>query len=1183
MLNRIALSALLALAAAFAQVNTGSLSGTVTDPSGASIANAQVTLTNTNTGISQTTTTSEAGTYLFTPLQAGQYRLQVEAAGFKKSERGSITLQIAERLGLDIRMEVGAVSDTVNVTSEAPLLVTTNANIGQVIDQQKILELPLPGRDTIRLVQLAPGVGGINSNLGDLRFGGGRTRLAEYYVDGSPTSAAGDARATALPSIDAIQEFKVETNNLSAEYGRLSGGAINIQTRSGTNAFHGSLYDFARDDIFNANSWDANRRNNPIGTFTLHQFGGTIGGPLSIPKLYDGKNRTFFFLNYDAERQYNDGSLSFATMPTERERVGDFSQTVNNQGQRVTVYDPLTYNAATNARQPFSGNLIPQGRFDAAARYMLQLWPLPNRTGDPGTLLNNYAGVTSSEFRRDNVTLRLDQNFGPNHRIYARVTRNYSKTVPNYWAGPATNQTRNTWQYETGTTFNYTGSLTPTTILTAQFGATPRNFTYYPVYEGFDPTQVPFAPNARAQLDPRFIPRMSFERVAGLGVSFLTTFLRERYFIGQTSITKITGRNTFKAGFEMRPVYLNNNEPNVPSGGAGFDGAWTGLNQQAPFAQQGSGFASYLLGLPNNFSFDSNQLGWAVKFGNYAFFVQDDLKVTRKLTVNLGVRWEYETPMTERFDRLITFDYLAPSTVKSNPAYNFQRDVIGTGQLPAGSPDPSANLTGTYYGGFEGVAQGRFPSRGNTLRRMGNFGPRLGMAYQLTSNTVLRAGFGVIYSGYTGNASGSDSLSIQRFFRNTGASLITPDNGRTFSATLQNPFPNDVGLIFGTNNPDEIRARYQGNNGFAYQWDHRPSYEVSYNLGLQQQIGKWAFEGSFIGNRGINLYVGGNPWVNPIDTQYLSQGTNLERVVANPFFGAGNSENGTILTQRTIAYKYLLRPMTHLVGDTRILQRSTGNSIYLAGFFRAERRYSNGLSVLFSYTISKLIEDTAAKTGSQYGLPQDGKTFKDIRGLSVQDIPQKLVATYLYELPFGRGKKWMGAPATGGEKFLDAIIGGWGISGFTTIQSGYPLQIIQNDNYTAGMGLGKLRPTLLSDNIRTSFSVDESKGFAGSTQGTYLNRASFGITQRYGIGTVPHVLPNLRQPMFNVTDLAVQKSFKWRERLGLQIRLEAQNAFNTPIFNLGTADMNIQSATFGLFNTVISQPRNMQFGARFTF
>jgi hypothetical protein len=478
-----------------------------------------------------------------------------------------------------------------------------------------------------------------------------------------------------------------------------------------------------------------------------------------------------------------------------------------------------------------------------------------------------------------------------------------------------------------------------------------------------------------------------------------------------------------------------------------------------------------------------------------------------------------------------------------------------------------------------GTGSGTFSGRGGTQQVFSNVGPRLGLAYQLTPSTVIRSGFGIIYSGYAGNASGSDSLSIQRFFRTTGTALITADNGRTFQATLSNPFPNNTGLIFATNDAEEVRLRYQGNNSFTYQWAHRPSHEIAYNFGLQQQVRKWVFEGSFVGNRGLNLFVGGNPWVNPIDPRYLSLGALLERPVANPFANAGNANNGTILTAATIPYKVLLRPMPHLVGDNRLLQRASGQSTYLAGFFRAERRYSNGLSVLFSYTVSKLLEDTNAKTGSQYPLPQDGKSFGDIRGLSVQDIPQKIVATYMYELPVGKGKR-----LNVDNKWWNGAVGGWSLGGFTTIQSGYPLQILQNDNYTGNMGLGRLRPSLGSGAIASGASVAEAVGLPGQgVTARYLNPAAFRVTDRYGIGNVPHVLPNVRQPRFNVTDLSVMKNFRFTEKMFLQVRLEAQNAFNTPIFNLGAGDVNIQSATFGYFNSVISQPRNMQFGARFVF
>ncbi len=1162
-----------------AQVNVASIGGTVFDPSKARVAGAAVTLTNEDTGVALKTVTNETGAYLFTPLQPGRYRVKVEMPGFKAAERSGLLLQVADRLAVDFNLEVGALAESVEVTAESPLLVTTNANVGLVVDRQKILELPLPGRETIRLVQLAPGVGGRDSSLGDLRFGGGRVRQIEFYVDGSPTSASGDGRATALPSIDAIQEFKVETNNLAAEYGRLSGGAINIVTRSGTNQFHGALYEFMRDDAFNANGWDANRRGSPKGQFGLHYFGGAIGGPVRIPRLYDGRNRTFFFFNFDGRRLNDRGSLRFGTVPTERERAGDFSQTLDSAGRKVTIYDPLTYDPARNARSPFPGNQIPRNRFDPVALYMVSLWPMPNRPGDPVTGLNNYAGRTESKSRNNDFTVRLDQNFGSNHRVYFRLTRNDFTSVPSYWAGPATDQTHHSWDEQTGGTLNWTWSAAPTLIVTGQLGGTIRNYTYYPVFQGFDPTQVPFAPNARAQLDPRFVPRMTFERVMGLGVEWRTTWLRERHFLGSVTLTKIAGPHTFKTGYEIRPVYLNNAEPQAPSGRAAFSGAWTGLYYQAPFVQQGSGFASYLLGLPDSFTFDSGQLGWAVGYRNYALYVQDDFKATARLTLNLGLRWEFEAPMTERYDRLCFVDYAADNGYRINPNYNFQRDVVERGQLPAGVPVP--RLAGPFLGGIGLVTQPGV-GRGGTAPFYGGFGPRLGLAFQLSSNTVLRSGLGVIYAGYTGNASGTSSLSLQPFFRTRGQALISEDNGRTYRATLTNPFPNDVGLLPGVNDPQQVIARSIGAAYYGYERYHRPSYDISYNLGLQRQIGSWLLESSFIGNRGVHLFVDGNPFISVLDPQFLALGTYLDRPVTNPFAGAGLPENGYTITRPTIAYKYLLKSHPHLVGDVRVLRRPSGNSHYFAGYFRLERRFSRGLSVLLSYTVSKLIEDTNGKASSAYALPQDGRTFRDIRGLSVQDIPQKFVATFLYELPIGRGKAILTSPDSAALKLLDGIAGGWGVSGFWRLQSGYPLQILQNTNFPSGLGYGRLRPTLVGD-YRARVDVREAVGFPGQAKAQYLRKEAFSVTPQFQFGTVPHVLPDLRQPRFNQLELAIMKNFPLGEGRFVQVRLEAENFLNHPVFQLGSNEQNIQHANFGLFNATANQPRNVQFGARFVF
>jgi len=1167
----------------WAQVNTGSITGLVTDPSNSLVVGATVTLTNDDTGVKQTTTTTSGGQYQFLALQRGRYTIEVTAPGFKKTERGGLELKVGERLGVDLKLEVGSVTEVMNVVAASPLLVTTNANLGTVIENRKIMELPLPGRDPTRLFQTAPGVGGINSDLGDLRLGGGRTRLVEFYVDGSPTTAVSDARSTALPAIDAIAEVRVETNNLSAEYGRTSGGAINIQTRAGTNQYHGSLYNFVQSDVLNANDWNSNRRGFGKAGFQKYQFGGTLGGPVRVPRVYNGTNRTFFFFNYDGLRQYQDASLRTGTMPTALERSGDFSQTVNTAGQAVTIYDPATYNPATNRRSPFPGNRIPQARFDPVAQYLLQLWPLPNQPGDPGNGVNNFAGLASGSSTRNDITARIDQALGNSHRLYLRVTRKRSISQPGYWAGPATAGVRPSWETQMGSTLNYNWTARPTVLVSAQFGAAPREFIYYPVFEGFDPTKIPFAANAKAELDPRFIPNMTFEKISGLGCTWCTTFLYDRYFFGNVSVTKIWSRHTLKVGYEQRRSYLNNSEAATPSGGAAFSGAWTGVNQQAAFAQQGSGLASFLLGLPDNFSFTGNRYFWAVLFSNHGLFIQDDFKVSRKLTLNLGLRWEFEAPETERFDRLVFLDPNMDSGLKISPTFNWQRDVVGAGLLPASAPGPKIN--GPLLGMLGLTNSPVRASRNGTDPYYRNFGPRLGLAYQIDSKTVFRSGFGILYSGYTGNASGTSSLSVHSYINASGQAVITRDGGQTFSATLSNPFPNNYGLNPALTDWDSIRDRYLGTSAYGYLLNHKPSYEISYNAGFQRTLrDAWLLEGSFVGNRGLRLFVGGNPSLATMPAEYLSLGQALlEKQVPNPFYGMLPATNTSPLAQRTIAYKFLLNDHPHWPGGSlRSLQRASGRSQYFAGFFRVERRFKSGLSLDIAYTVSKLIEDTNAKTSSAFSLPQDGKSFRDIRGLSVQDIPQKFVATYLYALPLGRGQRWLRDTGTPVKKLAEAVAGGWKLAGFSILQSGYPLQIRQSDNFTGGLNYGPLRPTLVGDYHSTT-GVRDAIGAPYAGKPTYLNKNAFAVTPRYQFGTSPHILPDLRQPRYNQTDFAILKEFYIAEGKFLQVRLESSNFFNHPVFSLDANAQNIQRSEFGYFQTVANSPRNMQFGARFVF
>jgi hypothetical protein len=564
-------------------------------------------------------------------------------------------------------------------------------------------------------------------------------------------------------------------------------------------------------------------------------------------------------------------------------------------------------------------------------------------------------------------------------------------------------------------------------------------------------------------------------------------------------------------------------------------------------------------------------------------YVQDDYKVSRRLTVNLGLRWEYEAPETERFNRIVYVDSKADSGLKVNPNFNWQRDVIAAGYLPSSVPTP--NLTGPFPGVVGLVSSSARSSRNGTDPYWKNFGPRLGMAWQIDSKTTLRAGFGILYSGYTGNASGTGSLAINNYINSSGTATITKDGGQTVFGTLANPFPGNYGLNPAITDWNAMKDLYLGTYAYGYELDHRPSSEMSYNIGLQRTLkDTWLFEGSFVGNQGRHLYVGGNPALGTMDSPNLALGaTPLEKQVPNPFYGMLPASNTSALAQKTIAYKFLLNSeIAWPGGGLRSLQRSTGSSHYTGGMFRVERRFKAGLSLQVAYTISKLIEDTSAKTSSAYGLPQDGKSFQDIRNLSVQDIPQKFVATYLYALPFGKGQKWMRDTSTGGRKVLDAIAGGWKVAGFTIMQSGYPLQIRQNDNFTGGLNYGPLRPTLVGDYM-TGTSIGDATGAPATGKPRYVNLAAFQVTPRYQFGTSPSTLPNMRQPRYNQTDLAIMKDFHFGEAKFLQVRLDSTNFFNHPLFQLDANAQNIQRSEFGYFQSQMNGPRTMQFGARFVF
>lgn len=1158
----------LALALTFAvsaQVNTGSVQGVVSDASGAVVPAATVTVRNLATGVALTVGTNDVGFYLAQGLLPGRYEIEVKATGFKPARLPGLLVQVGDQLRQNFVLEVGAVTETVEVTAEAPLLQAVNASLGVVVDTRRILDMPMLSRDVRNLARLAPGVSG-GGRIG----GAARAGVYGFYVDGVPADSARANIAVGRPSVEAVAEFKVETNNLSAEYGRLTGGALNIVTRGGSNQFHGSLYEFFWNHKMNANSWQNNFRGFGKSGFKRNMFGAGASGPVLLPG-YDGRNRTFFFFGYDGNRENRDAVMRTATLPTELERQGDFSQSLR-LGQPVRVFDPFAYNAATGRRTPFPGQRIPADRFSPLAQALLKLYPAPNRTPDPGTQANNYEGPSQRKGYGNDITARADQTLSDNHRLFFRFTQNDFGTLQNPWMGPATAE-HDQFQDNFSNTLSYNANLGPTFILAAN-GGLAREWIRYgrsARAAGFDLASLPLAPNYKPLLDDNFMPVVTLQDKNGIYQTWRAADIKSWKWYGSAAATKIAGIHTLKAGYVYTKYFGNFSDNEAPAGVWNFNSTWTQESPAAGVGQDGFGMASMLLGVPASYSF-TQIVRTANAWTNHGAYLQDDVRLTRRLTLNLGIRWDFEMPATERYNRLWFWDDRIQTGWRTNPAFDWTRDVVLRGALPADAPVPTLGQTYAGYVGFPLTPA--YPGRGSSQAFWKNFSPRLGAAYQVTPKTVVRGGWGRFSHGFTGRASGAGSAGLHPFVTARGSMVTTVDGGRTVAATIDNPFPNDNGLRPAMNDPARITEAIAGQGlGSIYHWIKKPAYDDSFNFSLQRELpASTVVEVSYAGNRGHRLNTTSVRVLNYLPAKYLSQGALLRRTIPNPFVGSNLpigpwTPSDALQRTPTIEYQRLLATLPHAV-TINMNHYNVADSWYNAMFVRLEKRLTHGLSVLGAYTLSKLITDIA-------GQPQDGVTVRDVRALSEDDAPHRLVLSFLYELPVGRGRAWLSDTSTLRGKLLDGMFGGWRLAGIYDYLSGRPLQVAQSSQ-TTGLGLNQ-RPSIVGPYRRVD-DVRKAVGLPGQTTALYVNRDAFAVTPPYTIGTAPLYMPNLRGPGRQQWDLSLMKTFILREKVRLQFRAEAENAFNQ--VNFANPTMNIQSAAFGTIDNTQTGPRQLQIGAR---
>jgi outer membrane receptor protein involved in Fe transport len=1150
-------------AALSALAQTAQVTGRISDQTGSVLPDAKVTVTNVDNGFKRETVTNSEGFFTVPLLQPGTYQVAVQKNGFKPLVQSGVVLQVEQVARLDYTLETGAVTETVNIAAAVTAaLETETSSLGKVVDQQRIQNLPLLGRNPYSLVALVPGArpsAGLNDLPVDqisqsfVSINGARGNQNEYLLDGAPNTAAAQNQPVVFVNPDAVQEFKVETNSFSAQYGRAAGGVFNIVTRSGTNEYHGTVYDYLRNDALNANTFFGNRAGQKKPPFRFNQFGATIGGPIDFPEKvfgpmhYDGKNRSFFFGSYEGVR-FSQGGTYIGTVPTLLQRNGDFSQTRNAAGAVIPIYDPATTranpaNPAQFLRDQFPGNVIPRNRFNPVFTRMLEFIPLPNAAGNANTAAGNYVTSAANRISKDTFSVRLDHQLSESQRLSGRFNFDDSPiNRPNYYNNIASPTFGSQVFKRRNFGLDYTVTFSPSLVGSFLFSFTRLENNRRPFSTGFDIASLGFPAALKSQLIPESFPTIT---VAGMGGSFSIANSGTANLLGGNdlisfgdntaswvgSLTKTLNRHTLKFGGETR--WLRPNYWQFADTAINFSFAQNftqGPNPTAAAAAStGFGFASFMLGIGAGSYSRAASMAMQVKyFGGY---LQDDWKLTDKLTLNLGLRYEYESPRTDRYNQLTNFDQSA------------------TPPLTA----PGLNLRGALA--FVGV-NGNPREQWNPDRN--NFAPRIGFAWNLAPKTVIRGGGGIFYAAMTGVGGASGAFGVSGF--EAATSVVASLNGVTPLNYLDNPYPT------GINQPTGSKlgaATLLGQNIRFTDRNIRQSYSAQWNLNVQREIlGGMLLEVGYAGNRGLKLQQ--DLELNQLPDSALVLGDGLRTQVPNPF--VGQITTGT-LAAATVARAQLLRPYPHFLSVVSA-NAAFASSNYHAAVASVQRRFSKGLTVNGSYTFSKLIDlalgQFAGESVSNAGF-QNLNNLRADRSLSALDAPHRFVVNGLYALPFGAGRKFNPRGVAG------SLVNGWEVSAIYTYQSGGPLAFSSATNTTFAQGGGQ-RPNLIGDPVLAD---------GERTLTRWFNTAAFAAPAAYTFGSAPRSLGSVRSDGISGIDFSVVKNTKIYESVALQFRAEFFNLTNTARFAPPNAAFG--SAQFGQVSAQSNQPRVVQFALKLIY
>jgi hypothetical protein len=1227
------------------QAGFGSISGRVTDPSGAVVSGAKVYITNIATNTRAETTSNNEGYYQIFQLIPGMYKLEVEAANFKKLEQTKIQVRVADKLALDLQLEIGQVGEVVNVTSDAQMLRTQDAQVGEVITSQNVQNLPQVAfggfRDPLQFLVLAGNVQGSGERAqggSDTRINGGRTQGVEYLVDGiSATSGVGREISQAIsPNMDAVSEFKVITNGISAEYGRLSGGLVELVTKSGTNDIHGQVFLYNQQPGFNANSWNNNRLGGQKFEYRQNNFGAAVGGPVSFPKKvfgpagYNGRNKTFWFFNYDGLRNRQAGRLRQANVPTVEERQGIFTNTLYNgvPSDIYQMFGPVAAEGSETVRtQPWVtgpddprpqcrnqvGKCLPINQIHPTSKAIFDRLPLPNRPANPGSsFLGNYVGTQSESTDADQWAVRLDHRFNENHGLFGRFSRLNRDKGNTRWRGDFNATQVESVKEAFGMSLNYDWNISPTLIFNARVGGHHNPFDGGgTLADDFTSTDIPFDPVTRQYLGPKGMPGISivgFEAIADTwgGDSISSRGKTLTSYNASASMIKILGKHTAKLGYEHRRYYDNFRQGTIGSyyfiassvNRIVGDRSWQSYDQA-------NGPAAFLYGY-NHYAEVNAPYDRASNTNYHAVYLQDDWKVTSKLTIGAGVRWDAETPTTERYNKLFFWDNDAPSYWSVKSGYDLKAEMAKVGFTPAQIARvrvPSYLSGGTPAGAIRKAGTPEFPGRAGQSFYPWQFAPRFSVAYALSDKTVVRGSFAQMYMSTTGDENGPTSASggIALGDRAFNGWHYTNDGFKTMLSNWDNPFnkPGAITRAVSDNATANFQASY-GEPSAAFDRNIRMPYEWTWSLGVQHQIGRnLMVEATYSANLGRRLLgqdvqsrFPEDLFVEANQDLYRPETTGGDKKVATPFvqpisqFPEGKIDVGWLMYDRPF------------YGPVYVNGAPVGRSNYQSANFRAQYRFFSASNILFNYTLSRLEDNVGGALGTGGKTRQTFADVDSLYGLSPLDEKHRIVLSYNFEFPFGRGRKFLGNPNSTAGKILDFGVGGWELSGFNTYRSGRPvsfpgaqdnnsLRIVNTYFSTKAAGDESLKAAGFSD----ARSVLDPFAQLGRNDARAFDLSKFllsddGLSGRIGFfsGNLFPVCGCLRNPGYFSSDISMMKKFAFTSEGNrfFQLRLEGSNLFNHPW--LGDYQTNLkQDQTFGRIINIRNTERRLQVSAKIVF